>query len=298
MRPSEIEFWALRSLDGEEFPSGEAERVRRFPRWPRPGPAVARRLAGEANAARGLPLLWLVRGGLDASFTEWVMALERYFEGLPPVFHPVQIRAADRVWTALGVETMRVPFVVRQTGGRLEVPWSEAGEVRSAGRAGLLRLLVPAARQPDFEVVEAEVLFYRNIEVGTSRRSPYRWALDSTLFIVPTPESRVVINAARCTVGIRFPGEGPRSSGADLTFSGDARASRVRVVDQALVAENAGSFFVQAYGLAGPGDWPPGGEICLVLEFAMTGFEQRAVISQPLRPAPCREDHQLGRWRA
>jgi len=303
VRSTEIEFWALSNLEQTPAASNTAnrERYRLFSKWPSPTSALARRLAGEANAARGLPLLWLFGGDpphdkLTSAFDDWSTRLLANFDGLGPEMKAVPVQHAGHLWTAIAIETTRLPFVIMHSKKR-EVPWWEAGEVRSATRSQLLRLLVPASRLPVFEIIEAEFLFYQNIDPSNSRRNPYRWALDSTIFLVPNPGDRVVINAPRCSASACFPGQGPRTRSAELNFSSDSRSSRVRVIDQALVSESVGSFFLQAYGLSGEGDLPTDQPAELVLEFAITGHEQNAVISLPIPTAPTRESNQLGRWR-
>lgn len=297
MRPSEIEYQALQVLDGR---AESEERVARFHRWPAPARTLARRLAGEANAARGLPLLWLLTGHTPSrrilsEFDSWIEELGGHFDGLPPTIRACPVEHDGRHWLAVQIETTRLPFVVRH-GRNLEVPWKLDGTLRSASRSELMRLLVPAARLPVFELIEAELLFFKNIDPGTSRRAPFRWALDTTLFLVPNADDRVVINAPRCSVTPHFESGGPRTRSAEINFSADTRSSRVKVIDQALVADTVGSFFLQAYGVSGPGDLPVGRGASLVLEFAITGHEQNAVLKLPLQSVPTRENNQLGRW--
>ncbi len=116
-----------------------------------------------------------------------------FFDGLAPRITGFNVpdrpqRSCPAV-VALQIETTRAPFVIRH-GGTCEVPWLDAGDgtVRSAGRLELIRLLSPLEDLPQFEVLEAELTFYKNPHTGLASKAAFRWTLDGSLYVMPRAE--------------------------------------------------------------------------------------------------------------
>jgi hypothetical protein len=203
MRPHEIESWTLSVLDRivQDQPV-EDSRVELKAEWPRDPAKAARRLAGHANAARQEPILWLI--GVDegaravigadyANLAFWWPQVQHWFEGVTPVVVDVNVPFEGRTVAALCFETDRAPYVVNvidQGPVTHEVPWREATRVRSAKREELLRLLVPALREPEIEILRAE--YEAQSPWGAGR-------FDCEIFVIPHANDRLCLPMHRCS---------------------------------------------------------------------------------------------------
>ena len=121
---------------------------------------------------------------------------------------------------------------------------------RSVPRAGSnwSKLLAPLQDLPRFEVLEAELTFYRNPHATGSSRDFYRWTLDGSLYVVPSGEARVVVPLHRCHGGIAS-GDGRfTSEGTDLSLTADKGSPAVRVTESAALIEGLGRVFVYGCG--------------------------------------------------
>jgi hypothetical protein len=116
----------------------------------------------------------------------------------------VNVPYEGRTVAALCFETDRAPYVVNvseQGPTNREVPWREATRVRSARREELLRLLVPALREPEIEILKAE--YEAQSPWGAGR-------FDCELYVIPRTTERLCIPMHRCsgeliTESSRFP---------------------------------------------------------------------------------------------
>jgi hypothetical protein len=202
MRPHEIESWALATIDrvvrGQPV---EDSRVELKAEWPRDPARAARRLAGHANAARQEAILWLI--GVDegsssvpgadyANLAFWWPQVVHWFDGVAPAITDVNVPYDGQTVAALCFETDRAPYVVNvseQGPTNHEVPWREATRVRSAKREELLRMLVPALREPEIEVLKAEY------------ESQSAWGaghFECELYVIPCTTDRICIPMHRC----------------------------------------------------------------------------------------------------
>lgn len=128
MRPQEVELWAREIIAA--VTSGQAVediRVELKAAWIDPASA-ARRLAGHANAARGIPILWLI--GVDErnralavidslELGNWYGAVRRHFDGeAPRLLVDVSIRVDGHTVVALLFETeVGAPYVITNPAG-------------------------------------------------------------------------------------------------------------------------------------------------------------------------------------
>lgn len=160
MNAQEIELWARdiveRVLSNKPV---EDSRVELKAAWLE-GEKAALRLAGHANAARGLPILWLI--GVDENKKmltsidhlereSWYTSVQKHFDGFAPRLScDVNLRITDSVVVALYFETDReAPYVIKSSKGGFPdfiVPWREGTRLRAARRDELLRILVPIRR--------------------------------------------------------------------------------------------------------------------------------------------------------
>jgi hypothetical protein len=170
MRPIEIEAWALRIL--QAVSSGafvEDSLVELKAEWP-DATKAARRIAGQANAARGVEMLWLigvdekqgVKGANYNDLASWYGQVEAQFDGLAPTLHPLNVPFNGMTVAALCFDTGRAPYVVKNPGfnapgggaASLEVPWRDGTRTRSAHRSDLIQILVPLRLEPSLEALE------------------------------------------------------------------------------------------------------------------------------------------------
>jgi hypothetical protein len=162
MKPQEVELWAREIVAGvlSQHPV-EDFRVELKTDWIEPKKA-APRLAAHANAARGVPILWLI-GVNEKSFSltdvkhlereSWYTSTQKYFDGFAPrLLVDVNVIVEDKTIVALYFETEKeAPYVIKNSSGgggypEYVVPWREGTRLRAASREDLLRILVPIRR--------------------------------------------------------------------------------------------------------------------------------------------------------
>jgi hypothetical protein len=275
--------------------------------WPKPALA-ARRLAAQANAARGTPLLWLV--GVDShgkrrtcdrkGFEKWQAAIRPFFDGLVPEMEALVVPAeGGKEMVLVGIETTRAPFVIRPVAKdeTLEVPWfdRESGKIRSASRFDLVRMFTPLADLPHFEVLEAELTFFRNVIPRT--KATFRWTLDASLYIVPRGNARIVVPLQRIRANVEILGAAFASKGVDISLTPDKGSPGVRVTESALLIENLGRVFFYCVGSTEVPELPWTEPARFVAEISPAGAELSAVIAADLRPERTIAENQLARWR-
>jgi hypothetical protein len=155
----EIELWVRdvvsAVLKGQPV---EEARVELKASWIEPRKA-ADRLAGHANAARGIPILWIIgvdeknqslTGADSLELAGWYKSVEQFFDGFAPRLVDVVVRIENSSVVGLYFETDQgVPYVVESSKGAYPefiVPWREGTGLRAAKREDLLRVLVPIRR--------------------------------------------------------------------------------------------------------------------------------------------------------
>lgn len=304
----DLEFLGLRQmerLDRGEAPEAGCDAMLT---WPKPAPA-ARRLAAQANAARGGRLLWIVgvaRGGkrrtCDLSgLAKWQASLRPHFDGLMPEIDALAVTGGDGTsCVVLGIETTRAPFVVRlkSPADTLEVPWfdRERQVVRSASRLDLVRLFTPMGELPHFEVLEAELTFFRNVHPRT--KATFRWTLDAALYVVPRGDARIVVPLHGCRASVEIPGAGFSSRGMEIHLTADKQSPGVRVTESALLIENMGRVFFYCVGSTETPELPWNEPARFNVEISPAGAEIAAVVAADLRTEPTIADIQHARWRS
>src|SRR5215831_15662348 len=120
MTPNEIERWALSVIRRVESQQPvEDSRVELKREWPTDHWRAARRVAGQANAARGQHILWLIgvdeaAGVVGANHVElasWHQQLNSFFDQLAPNLIDVNVHTnSGHTVVALVFETSRAPF--------------------------------------------------------------------------------------------------------------------------------------------------------------------------------------------
>lgn len=309
MRSHEIEFRALRAIEGlqKNIPPPEAA-VAVFQKWPKPGPAAARRLAAHANTARGRDLLWVIGVAANGklvgadlkAFPDWWAQMLPYFESLAPEVTPLNVPSGERKVVALHIQTERAPFLFSKDPARgisAEVPWLEAGMVRSARRSELIALLSPLQDLPNFEILDAELSAWQPHHSPYGPKVAFRWTLDATVYVVPKGESRVVVPFHRCRSAIGFSGTSFKSDGTELTLTPDKASTAVRATESALLIEGLGRFFLFCCGQATEPDLPLDRAAILQFDFFPTGAERSTTVQAECLPSHTKESNQLARWK-
>jgi hypothetical protein len=210
VKPSEIEEWALRVLDliaaGGRVEDDLVELKRE---WPSDPSRSARRIAAQANAARGEPFLWLI--GVDERTGEIIPPaddpaqtwerLKAEFDGQPPRLALVNVRGVH----AYCFEPNLPVYVVRAGSNlsmtQLEVPWREGTRVRCATQADLIQVLTPPTQRPEIEVREPRLraIVSANPSIVTLK------ALAS-IFVIPPTTDQIVVPYHRCRCNIALDG--------------------------------------------------------------------------------------------
>lgn len=216
MKFHEIEYWALRVIDTVKTGHRvEDSRVELKSEWPNDIDKAARRIAGHANASRGASILWLlgvdeekgVMGVEPKETSDWYSQITSRFDGLSPSLTYIHMPIDGKTVVALLFDTRRLPFVVKNPAFgsekgeavSFEVPWREGTKIRSAKRDELIRLLSPLQSLPEFEIMEAN-LIYRE------QRGNHDLSLSATLYSVIDGERPVVIPFYRCSASVIAPG--------------------------------------------------------------------------------------------
>ncbi len=336
LRPQrEIEYRALRAFDGLAAGRDGSEPADPFltvlPAWPRPSRVAARQLAAHANAARGRDLLWLIgvspqlaaSPGADPALAEsWISGLRPFFDGLMPRILAVDVPLpaaatlpnrrrrprGPRLAVALHIETARAPFVFRASATRMETPWldlpdaaSNSRPLRSATRADLIRLLTPRLDLPAFELLEAQLTFYKNPHPTAYSRTTFRWSLDASLYVVPNATgshgpARVVLPLHGCRGAVEI-GDGFRSEAAEFNVTPDKASPSVRVTESAVLVDDLGRMFLYLCGDTRHPAPPFQEPATLLLDLLPTGAERAATVLARLRPETPLESNQAGVWK-
>lgn len=136
--------------------------------FPLPADA-ARRVAAQANSARGRAFLWLVgvherKGVVPVSRTDaatWFAEVSSHFDGSPPSLAQRVVDTSSGSVHVLHFTPTTPPFVVKfatqegRKGQTREVPWREGTSTRSATRLELLELLSKPRAAPSVRLLGA-----------------------------------------------------------------------------------------------------------------------------------------------
>lgn len=267
--------------------------------------AGARWLAGVANSARGREALWLVGAGPGkkrrstevAEVRQWLTRAEAVFDLPSPEWEVLPLEIGGARLALVSIRTTRAPFTLRARGARPgEVPWFEAtsGKVRSATRLDLIRLVTPLGELPQIEVLEAELIFFRNTQPRS--RTTYRWTLDASIYLLPKGGERLIIPLHKVRADLSI-GDW-RCRAAELHVTADRQSPALRVTESALLADGLGRFFLYCAGATEVEslDWATSAR--LIAEFLPAGAEICALAQGELQPETALEPNQAGRWKS
>lgn len=226
MRYDELVAWTLSVADrvkrGQKIEDTLVELKRE---WIAPT-KLARMLAGQANAAGGSDILWIV--GLDetdgvvgAPDTELAQRLEPVFAQFagpqPRLILDATPEVDEKTLRALLFSTDRAPYVVKNPlfGIQLpsdlpvnpvarEVPWREGTTTRSATHEDLIRILSPLSATPEWEVLSG---YLNKGGAPDAQGNPYL-ALHLALYVDCARDIEFSIPFHRCVAELTFPGVG------------------------------------------------------------------------------------------
>ncbi len=189
--------------------------------WPPNAAAAraARQLAGQANAARGADILWLIGvdeksgvvGAPNAETATWWRTIRGVFDdGAPILLQEHVFTVDDKAVVALLFGTEGAPFVIKVPkldGSDIdrEVPWRLATGAVSARRADLIRVLSRAVAAPDAELLRGSVRLSQSAVT-----SDPNVIIDLVMFLTPRDTSPVVLPAHKASILIQ------RDSGLDI----------------------------------------------------------------------------------
>lgn len=170
-------------------------------RWIDP-PKAARRLAGQANAARGDDVVWIV--GLDEDghrvvplddtdpASWWPQVQKPFADAVTPDITVLNVPTPHGAVVALGFRTDRSPYMIRVADGPVdrEIPWRSGAGTRTAHRGEVLSLLVEAAAAPAVELIRPVVRATHypggdNTYGGGPQAERIELVLDAKLFFEP-----------------------------------------------------------------------------------------------------------------
>jgi hypothetical protein len=186
-------------------------------KWPDDFERYARQLAGQANAARGEPVVWVIgvdeRGAVKgSSFVElssWSTQLFKHFVGpKPECILDLAMEVEGQGVHALCFATDRAPYLIGRREERLEVPWRHVTGAVSASHEQLLSILAPRQKHPRMDFHLAEVALTNQTHEGQ-----LAWRLRGQVFVVPQTSEPLYATKARSRVHVLAGGrevfEGP-----------------------------------------------------------------------------------------
>lgn len=169
--------------------------------WPSPKKA-ARQLAGQANAAPGREVRWLIGvkedgtvfGARREELSSWWRELRTYFDGPAPQLVERVIEFPDA--SSLMILEFKVthkPYVYKPEprGDNREIPWREGTGTRSATRDEVVQIVNGIADVPN-------VYFLNALVTAEKSHHELHWTLNADLYIEADPSGTLVIPEKQC----------------------------------------------------------------------------------------------------
>lgn len=211
MDRGQIEAWALRVVTAvENGEKVEDSNVELKAEWPEDHARAARQLAGLANAARSPAVLWLVgvKEGegvvpfASVELSKWWTSVSRWFDPPAPGLYDLVTYVHEKAFVALAFDVSARPFVTKNPDGGLPflVPWREGTRTRTATRAELLQMVVPAATAPTLEILQ--------LELRATKPNPpqdQQWWADLDAYVHQPHDAVLVLPRHRTTGEIDLP---------------------------------------------------------------------------------------------
>lgn len=274
MQKHEIENWALQVIEQVEQKRSVEDSLVELKATFIDAKKAARIIAGHANAAKGIPILWLI--GVDevqgvvgvnfSAYADWIAQVNKEFDGIYPYITDLNIYARGKYILALLIETDRAPFVIKNPdGGRItfEVPWLSNTSTRTAKRDDLLRILSPLQKFPTVEIHEGIVTRHILLKKVSMQGSTVlgeeiyegervaEWSLSLKLYFISNSQARVFIPFHYCKIDfviLAHPISGQFNNlSASFEQSGSGSlSSHVRGTATEIVIDGAGMILLNA----------------------------------------------------
>jgi hypothetical protein len=258
MTKLEVEKWAMDIADRTKRKQPvEDSNVEVKSEWIEPVKA-ARRLAGQANSARGEHILWLIgidekNGVVGAEYQNlanwWPQVKSQFDEVAPNLIADVNISLEEKVIVALLFETDRFPYVIKNpTGGNIqfEVPWREGTGIRTARRRDLVMLVTPLQQVPDCDV------FKGFLRANIIDNNTLGWYLELPLYIIAKSDTPVIIPFHRCRAEFEIQNVLNRTSFDKVCLESDSHVAvpsqTVRYSRTEIIVKQAGMIKLTSYG--------------------------------------------------
>ena len=199
MNSIEIESWALRIVKQVTSRQPNEDSLVELKRdVPDDFPRTARHIAALINSSSSNHVLWII--GVDEKnysvpgvgafeMSEWWNKVATQFDEVSPSVQNISVNVGGPIVIALAFQTDRIPLVVKNpAGGRItrEVPYRIGNRTDSARRSDLIRLLVPAVKMPNFEILEASFGALRH------QKDYFNASASMMLYVLPQDRDRIV----------------------------------------------------------------------------------------------------------
>jgi len=187
--------------------------------WPTDYQKAARIIAGHANAASPEPVFWII--GVDdktgavhplsaVNVANWYPQICKAFENgfAPDLLRDMQVQTPSGPIHVLVFETDRAPYVVNVSGAggnTHEVPWRKGTNTWSAGRAELLRLLVPAISMPKHDVLDGLLRAGPSMMANEERDPIHVWMVEASVYLVPPRSTTIHAQHRKTSVWVTLP---------------------------------------------------------------------------------------------
>jgi hypothetical protein len=314
VNPSQIEAWTLDIVERVTAGStNEDVRVELKGSMIEPAKA-ARRIAGHANAAGGVPILWIF--GLDETtgvlpiervdFASWWASVVAAFDEIAPDPTELVVPTANGPVLAVLFATDRAPFLVRNplfgvTKGEVvawEVPWREGTATRTARRRDLIRLLTPLQTAPEV------IAFGGWLSYSHDRSGSGNWFMSLDLYIdMPVGESLVIADH-RLIVDVEWPQwrlpmdaklYGPGEPTLPIGRTRNTTVSLSHRGDGQLIVEGPGPVDVIARGFIEPAEAVELETCFATVQFVPSRSSRRTTVRTRLVPVMADTD-EIARW--
>lgn len=293
MTIAQIEHWCREIID--RVKSGrpaEDVRVELKADWPTDHQDVARRIAGQANAARGEPILFVIGvderagkvvGATATNTADWYAQVTKHFDSFNPPLRDHTFEVDGHIVVALQFESDGSPFVVK-TGlpGKVthEIPWREATGIRSAKRGDLLRLLMPMQKVPDVEWLSASLSLERDVHLTNPNTIPFNWRGEIRLYITPRTADSVVFPHHRASVWAKLDANSPEQT---FTFRMRGGSASIRNTGNEVVVIGAGALDIDFGGRTQAVPFQPDCPATIGLVLHAVGQEMPVTVRRTLR---------------
>lgn len=261
---------------------------------------MARHIAGQANAARGEEIMWLI--GIDQKTGEITGADSRELANLIPqikshfpdgvapnmVFDRC-LPVGDKTVVALFFETLDAPYVVTvkvtfdQTTGKpagyipkMQVPYRQHTSTNDARRQDLLRILAPVAMLPDVELIECAI--------AESFRSGPIIDLSANLYVTPRRARRVVIPFHKCRMSFSVLGESASFQADGITLRPSSGSSNAKSSTSEITVKH-GAFLIMEGSVRGNARDFARSDLAMAIEIGCAALDLRVAMQSSLRLA-------------